>query len=65
MNDATRLVGGALGVAVLGSLMTSSYRGAMHSAPAGTQDSVGVTLTLRFLPARAGRGYVRAEAVAA
>jgi EmrB/QacA subfamily drug resistance transporter len=108
MNDATRLVGGALGVAVLGSLMSSSYRGAMHSAPAAAQDSVGaahavaahlpggaasalqaaadgafvdamhivlyvgagvlaigVALTLRFLPPRARRGYVRAEAVPA
>jgi predicted MFS family arabinose efflux permease len=108
MNDATRLVGGALGVAVLGSLMTSHYGGRMHSAPAAAQDSVGaahavaahlpaaagtalrtaadaafvdamhlalyisaailaagVALTLRYLPARAHRGFVRAEVVPA
>jgi EmrB/QacA subfamily drug resistance transporter len=108
MNDTTRLVGGALGVAVLGSLMTSHYGDAMQSAPAAAQDSVGaahavaahlpagagaalnaaadaafvdamhlvlyvsvailavgVALTLRFLPARAQRGFVRAEVVPA
>jgi EmrB/QacA subfamily drug resistance transporter len=108
MNDTTRLVGGALGVAVLGSLMTSHYGDAMQSAPAAAQDSVGaahavaahlpagagaalnaaadaafvdamhvvlyvsvailavgVALTLRFLPARAHRGFVRAEVVPA
>jgi len=108
MNDATRLVGGALGVAVLGSLMTSHYGAGMHSAPAAAQDSVGaahalaahlpdaagtalragadaafvdamhlvlyisagilaagVALTLRYLPARAHRGFLRAEVVPA
>jgi EmrB/QacA subfamily drug resistance transporter len=108
MNDATRLVGGALGVAVLGSLITSHYGGAMDSAPAAAQDSVGaahavaghlpgaagtalrgaadaafvdamhvvlyisaaillagVAMTLRYLPARERRGFVRAEVVPA
>jgi EmrB/QacA subfamily drug resistance transporter len=108
MNDATRLVGGALGVAVLGSLMTSHYGDQMQSAPAAAQDSVGaahavaahlpaaagaalntaadaafvdamhlvlyisagilaagVALTLRYLPSRAHRGFVRAEVVPA
>lgn len=32
MNDTTRLVGGALGVAVLGSLLSSAYRSAMAGA---------------------------------
>jgi EmrB/QacA subfamily drug resistance transporter len=32
VNDATRLVGGALGVAVLGSLLASAYRGDMDAA---------------------------------
>lgn len=34
MNDTTRQVGGALGVAVLGSLLSSAYRGAMDGAQA-------------------------------
>jgi EmrB/QacA subfamily drug resistance transporter len=55
MNDATRLVGGALGVAVLGSLMTSHYGGAMDSAPAAAQDSVGAAHALAaHLPGAAG-----------
>jgi len=49
MNDTTRLVGGSLGVAVLGSLLSSGYRGDMESATAGlpepaasaARDSVG------------------------
>jgi EmrB/QacA subfamily drug resistance transporter len=43
MNDAVRQVGGALGVAVLGSLLSSGYRGDMDSAvsglPAGAGDA--------------------------
>jgi fucose permease len=35
MNDTVRQVGGALGVAVLGSLLTSQYRGDMDSAVSG------------------------------
>ena len=35
MNDTTRMVGGSLGVAVLGSLLSSGYRGDMESATAG------------------------------
>ena len=35
MNDTVRQVGGALGVAVLGSLLTSQYRGDMDSATTG------------------------------
>src|SRR3954471_23135859 len=33
INDTTRVAGGALGVAVLGSLLASGYRGAMDSIP--------------------------------
>jgi EmrB/QacA subfamily drug resistance transporter len=55
MNDTTRLVGGALGVAVLGSLMNSSYRGAMSSAPEAAQDSVGAAHAVAaHLPGAAG-----------
>jgi Na+/melibiose symporter-like transporter len=35
VNDTNRLVGGALGVAVLGSLLSGAYRGDMESATAG------------------------------
>jgi len=34
MNDTTRMVGGSLGVAVLGSLLSSGYRGDMESVTA-------------------------------
>jgi EmrB/QacA subfamily drug resistance transporter len=55
MNDTTRLVGGALGVAVLGSLMTSHYGDAMQSAPAAAQDSVGAAHAVAaHLPTAAG-----------
>jgi fucose permease len=55
MNDATRLVGGALGVAVLGSLITGHYGGAMDSAPAAAQDSVGAAHAVAaHLPGAAG-----------
>jgi EmrB/QacA subfamily drug resistance transporter len=52
MNDTTRQVGGALGVAVVGSVLTSSYRDAIAPALTGlpsqvaavAQDSVGAAL---------------------
>ena len=44
MNDAVRLVGGALGVAVIGSVLSSGYRGDMGGAPAAAQDSFGAGL---------------------
>jgi EmrB/QacA subfamily drug resistance transporter len=42
VNDATRTAGGALGVAVLGSVLSSGYRGDMDgvSAPAAAHDSL-------------------------
>jgi EmrB/QacA subfamily drug resistance transporter len=46
VNDTTRLVGGALGVAVLGSLLSSGYRGHMDSVaglPAGAGDGIAET----------------------
>jgi EmrB/QacA subfamily drug resistance transporter len=39
VNDTTRTAGGALGVAILGSLLSSQYRGHMESAVAGLPDS--------------------------
>jgi EmrB/QacA subfamily drug resistance transporter len=38
VNDTTRTAGGALGVAVLGSILASGYRGDMESAVAGLPD---------------------------
>jgi hypothetical protein len=42
VNDATRTTGGALGVAILGSILTSGYRGDMDAvtAPASAHDSL-------------------------
>lgn len=40
MNDTTRQVGGALGVAILGSLLASSYRNTMEGALAGAPPQV-------------------------
>jgi EmrB/QacA subfamily drug resistance transporter len=42
VNDTTRTAGGALGVAVLGSILASQYRGDMESAVAGLPDSAAV-----------------------
>ena len=44
VNDTVRMVGGALGVAVLGSVLSSGYRGGMEDAPAAAQDSLGAAL---------------------
>ena len=41
MSDVTRQVGGALGVAVIGSIIGSAYSGDMLGAPAGADESVG------------------------
>jgi EmrB/QacA subfamily drug resistance transporter len=44
MNDAVRMVGGALGVAVLGSVLSSGYRGGMDGAPEAAKESLGHAL---------------------
>ncbi len=41
MNDVTRQVGGALGVAVIGSLIATAYTQDMDAAPAAAADSIG------------------------
>jgi hypothetical protein len=41
MNDAVRMVGGALGVAVLGSLLSTGYRGDMETAVSGLPAEAG------------------------
>jgi hypothetical protein len=46
MNDTVRLVGGALGVAVIGSVLASGYRADMGDAPAAAQESFGAGLAL-------------------
>ena len=45
VNDTVRMVGGALGVAVLGSVLASGYRGGMEGAPAAAQESLGAALS--------------------
>jgi hypothetical protein len=47
MNDTTREVGGALGVAIIGSVLASSYRPAMDTAMAGLNLSPEVTAAAR------------------
>jgi predicted MFS family arabinose efflux permease len=44
MNDTVRMVGGAVGVAVLGSVLASGYRGGMADAPHAAQESLGAAL---------------------
>ncbi|HEV2811692.1 MAG TPA: MFS transporter [Solirubrobacteraceae bacterium] len=44
MNDTVRMVGGALGVAVLGSVLSTGYRGGMDEAPAQAQESLSAAL---------------------
>jgi EmrB/QacA subfamily drug resistance transporter len=45
MNDTTRMVGGALGVAVLGSILSSGYRGHLDAnVPDAARDSLGGAL---------------------
>jgi predicted MFS family arabinose efflux permease len=45
MNDTTRMVGGALGVAILGSILSSGYRGHLGAGvPSGARDSLGAAL---------------------
>ncbi len=41
MNDVTRQVGGALGVAIIGAIIGSAYSGDMAGAPAAAEESVG------------------------
>ena len=44
MNDTTRMIGGALGVAVLGSVLSTGYRGGMDGAPEAAKESLGTAL---------------------
>ena len=46
VNDAARTTGGALGVAVLGSILASGYRGDMDGAPAAAHESLAGALAL-------------------
>jgi EmrB/QacA subfamily drug resistance transporter len=46
VNDATRTTGGALGVAVLGSILSSGYRGDMDGAPDAAHDSLAGALSV-------------------
>ena len=69
VNDTAREVGGALGIAVLGSLLTSGYRSGLSDAVAtlephraeAAQRSIGATLhEAARLPTDAGAALVRA-----
>ena len=44
MNDTVRMVGGALGVAVLGSVLSTGYRGGMEGAPEAARESLSAAL---------------------
>jgi len=44
VNDTTRELGGALGVAVIGSLLASIYRGGMPAGAGAARDSLGAAL---------------------
>ena len=54
VNDATRTLGGALGVAVLGSLLSSGYRAGMDGMSAVAQDSLAGALALAGQDAASG-----------
>ncbi len=74
MNDTTRQVGGAVGVAVLGSLLSSHYRPSLNSALGGkapaalvkaASDSVGRAVGVANDPAHPVGARLRAEIVSA
>jgi EmrB/QacA subfamily drug resistance transporter len=68
MNDTTRQVGGALGVAVLGSVLAAGYGAAMESALRGAPpgiaraagDSIGAAATIAAWLGPAGQGLLEA-----
>jgi EmrB/QacA subfamily drug resistance transporter len=72
MNDTTRMVGGALGVAVLGSVQASAYAAAMEPAvrslpadvAAAAGDSIGGALAVATRLGTAGQGIADAASVA-
>jgi hypothetical protein len=72
MNDTTRQIGGALGVAILGSILASSYGSAMESVVASLPpqaaeiagDSVGGAMAVASQAGAAGAPLAEAAAVA-
>jgi Na+/melibiose symporter-like transporter len=72
MNDTTRQIGGALGVAILGSILASSYGSAMESVVASLPpqaaeiagDSVGGAMAVAAQAGAAGASLAEAAAVA-
>jgi EmrB/QacA subfamily drug resistance transporter len=72
MNDTTRMVGGALGVAVLGSILASSYgaaiepvlRGAPPQIAAAAGDSIGAATTIAGQLGAQGQGLLAAASAA-
>jgi hypothetical protein len=74
MNDATRYVGGSLGVAIIGSIFASSYRPGItkrivqynlpHDALASARDSVGGAVSVASrLPAGIGRAVTESARI--
>ena len=66
MNDTTRELGGALGVAVVGSVMSALYANQLPAdVPAGTRDSLGAALDLGGLVGDSAReAFVQAMSTA-
>jgi EmrB/QacA subfamily drug resistance transporter len=72
MNDTTRMVGGALGVAVIGSVLASAYSSSMSSAvsalpsaaASAARDSVGAALAISSKLGPAGGGLATAARLA-
>src|SRR3954463_6955378 len=63
VNDTTRELGGALGVAVMGSLVASQFRGSMHGAIAGLPERASHSLA-DALQSAASAGGARGGAIA-
>jgi MFS transporter, DHA2 family, multidrug resistance protein len=72
MSDVTRQVGGALGVAVIGSIIGSAYAGDMAGAPGAASESVGAAHAIaqqvggetgQELAGAAGRAFTEALGV--
>jgi len=63
VNDTTRELGGALGVAVMGSLVASQFRGSMHGAVSGLPEKASHSLADALQTAAATGGARGAEIV--
>jgi EmrB/QacA subfamily drug resistance transporter len=64
VNDATRITGGALGVAIMGSIMTSGYRGDMDAIGAGAAAGDSLSGALATASGLGGQAGARLAATA-